>query len=61
MTLCVFQLNKVSNSSNSSIPKNPANSNKHVNKNLKSGIVEFSQPYFVTKGLDHIRSLSNPH
>ena len=38
-------------SSNSSIRKNPANPNKHVNKNLKSGIVEFFPPYFVTKVL----------
>ena len=38
-------------SSNSSIRKNPANPNKHVNQNLKSGIVEFFPPYFVTKVL----------
>ena len=38
-------------SSNSSIPKNPANPNKYVNKNLKSGIIEFYPPYFVTKVL----------
>ena len=38
-------------SSNSSIRKNTANSNKNVNKNLKFGIVEFFPPYFVTKVL----------
>ena len=36
-------------SSNSSIRKNPTSPNKHVNKNLKSGILEFFPPYFVTK------------
>ena len=38
-------------SSNSPIRKNPANPNKHVNKNLKSEIVEFFPPYVVTKVL----------
>ena len=38
-------------SPNSSISKNPANPNKHINKNLKSGIVEFFPPYFVNKVL----------
>ena len=38
-------------SSNSSIRKNPVNPDKHVNKNLKSGIVELFPPYFVTKVL----------
>ena len=38
-------------SSNSSINKNPANANKHNDKNLKCVIVELFPPYFVTKAL----------
>ena len=33
------------------IRKNPVNSSKHVNKNLRSGIVEFFPLHFVTKDL----------
>ena len=38
-------------SPNSSISKNPAKPNKHIKKNLKSGIVELFPPYFVNKVL----------
>ena len=38
-------------SSNFSVHKNPANPNNHVNKNHKSGRVEFFPPYFLIKAL----------